>query len=261
MSYRQVLDQLGRPRSLNEESGEIVFTYPAPPERAEGTSVWFHDARVVYVSGYTLKNQDEVLFMPGMVGGILEEEFDGPPVPLNDFGKWWPHSGVVLAGTNAIWPLRQLTSPLGLRDLTYPNSWREPAPGHLVSDYEPWIDDQSVSWMVEDVSLGMAEETARKLGGDLDMICQSGYVRAFRAPSSAILVKKKSDQDMSLILEVGEPPQVFGQGPALSAPSEGWLRLTPSGRVRLGRGKITEIDLNIPDDSLFKALQEVEPAP
>jgi hypothetical protein len=101
----------------------------------------------------------------------------------------------------------------------------------------------------------MAEGMARKLAGSLDLVCQGGFVRSIRAPSSAILIKKRGELDMSLLLDVGEPPQVFGQGLPISPPSEGWLRLTPSGRVRLHDGVVQEIQLEIQDEPLFEALQ------
>lgn len=258
MSYAEVLEVRGLPLSVGQEDGFFWLRYPAPPKRGAPTSVWFHDHRVVYAEGYTLDRDGEPLFLYGMEGSVLRDEL-GQPEPLNVFSRWWPTSGVVLLDSGGQWAERSLTSPLGLRDRSFPLDWQE-VDGRRWSMREPWADDQSEVWLADDVELGMAEEKARKMARGLEVVFQGGFVRAVRHPASALFSHRMGYHDLSLQLEIGEAPVSLTF--AAEFPRDGWYSPAPGGRARMAGGKVAEIELELENDQLFRALERAaQPAP
>lgn len=258
MSYQQVLEARGLPKSVGEKEGVTYLIYPTPKSRPEGSTVWFHSDRVVFTTGYTLNKDSEPLFLYGMEGPVLEELF-GSPQTLNVFAKWWPNSGIVLFGSNNIWPAETLGAPLGMRDPAFPIEWQERSEGRRWSKFEPWIDDQRIAWLADDVELGMAEERARKLAGQLEVVYQGGFVRAVRNPQSVLLSHQVGYHDFSVGFDLGESPQGLGQTPAY--PLSGWYTPSPGGRVRMENGKIAEMQLELANQKLFQALSEFSQRP
>ncbi len=259
MSYAEVVSQLGRPKALSEKRGLIALVFAPPAQRKLDTQVWFSQGKVVYCSGYTLLEDEEPLHLYGLPGGVLVERF-GPLQPLSVFASWWPDSGVVLAGSNHLWPDENLRAPVALRALDFPLRWAKTSDGKQYSESEPWVDDESIGWMAEDVELGMSEEKARKLAGSLDVVYRGGFVQAIKAPNEALLLHRVGHHDFSVTFEVGQAPEPFGPNPAKNAPpNKGWFSPTASGRVRMVKGKVAEIQLGIDAPELFSELEKLKP--
>lgn len=257
MDYSEVLRERGRPQALRPDGELTQLLFPAASGRREGTSVWFHRDKVVFATGYDLYGDGEPVFLYGMEGPVLEEAF-GTPEPLNVFSRWFPASGVVLGGYLNQWPLETVTSPLGLRDLSYPLDWydsrsRPEDPARRWSRSEPWMDDEIVVWLAEDVELGMAEDKARKLAGGLEIDYDGGFVRAIRRPAEALLSHRVGYHDFSTEFIVGDEPVTLGL--AAAPPGDGWYSPASGGRVRIQAGKVAEIELRIDNDALFRALR------
>lgn len=253
MTYDQVLGVHGKPRVVGHRQGISYFLYPTPVGRPEGPSVWFCSGRVVFATGYTLEKDGEPLFLYGLEGSLLREEF-GPPRPLNAFARWWPDSGVVLAGSNNLWPEEMLRAPLGLRDPDFPIRWERDG-DRLYSAFEPWVDDGRESWLAGDVELGMPEERARRLAGSLQVLCQGGFVRAVVNPDSVLLSRRVDGQDRSLNFELAEPPMALGETP--SYPQDGWYSPAPGGHILLQDGRVAQMRLELPDPAMFEALERL----
>jgi hypothetical protein len=250
MSYAQVLQARGLPSAIGVKGELWYLVYAAPKSRPEETSVWFAADRVVYASGYTLEKNGEPFFLYGLEGSVLRDELGAPQV-LSVFARWWPESGIVLAGSNNIWPDEVLRAPMGLRDPDFPIEWDQ-HDGHRWSLREPWVDDERVEWLAGDVALGMAEKRARKLARGLEVEYAGGFVRAVRHPASVLLSHHVGYHDFSVQLEVGELPLAVGITPAL--PMQGWTSPAPGGLVRMAGGKVAEIALELQNDKLFAAL-------
>ncbi len=253
-SYAEVLKVLGRPNELDVNQGLVAFVYPAPKGRSEGTHVWFDKGTVVYCTGYALEEDDEPLFLYGMQGSVLQERF-GESEELNEFARWWPASGVVLAGRNIADPGQTLHSPLGLRSLAFPVEKVTDPPG---SRFEPWADDELETWLADDVELGMNQQHAAKMAGSLDVMYDAGYVRGVRGPQSLLLNHLIGMQNFSVQFDVGEKPAPFGKASPLKAPRNGWITPSRFGRVKLKGGKIAELQLWIDDEELFQALRSLQ---
>lgn len=259
MSYAEVLSKLGRPKALSEKRGLIALVFAPPAQRKLDTQAWFSGGKVVYCSGYTLLEDEEPLHLYGLPGGVLVERF-GPVQPLSVFASWWPESGVVLAGSNHLWPEENLRAPVALRAVDFPLRWQKTSEGRQYSEFEPWVDDESIGWMAEDVELGMSEEKARKLAGSLNLVYRGGFVQAIKAPSEALLLHRVGHHDFSVTFEVGQAPEPFGPNPEKNAPpNRGWFSPTPSGRVRMEKGKVAEIQLGIDAPELFSELEKLKP--
>ncbi len=257
MGYAEVLKTVGRPKVLREKRGLVVLVYPAPPHRPQDTAIWFSQGKVVYCSGYTLEEDGEPLHLFGLPGTILAERF-GLTQDLHVFARWWPESGVVLAGSNNIWPEEELKSPIALRDPTFPLRWFELPDGRRYSEFEPWVDDEQMSWLADDVELGMPEEKARKLAGDLDVVYLGGFVQAVKAPLEALLIHRVGYHDFSVTFEVGQAPRAFGPNPKDNvSPENGWCTPASSGRIRMEGGKVAEIQLELDAHELFNALEDL----
>lgn len=252
MTYQQVLEVRGLPKSIGQKHNAVFLNYPTPQNRSSEPMVWFENDRVVYATGYSLYRDNEPLFLYGMTGLILKEEF-GESQPLNLFATWWPQSGVVLNGNNRLSPEGDLTSPLGLRDPDFPIDRLEAEPGKRWSRYEPWLDDERLVWLADDVELGMAQERAQKLAGDLEVVYEAGFVRAVRSPQSVLLFHTLGQRDLSLQFEAGEEP--LGLGSHVQRwPSQGWYSPAPGGRVQLQSGKVAQVELELTCKKLFAAL-------
>ena len=254
MTYDQVLALHGLPKAVGEKSGCTWLAFPAPPKRLEGATAWFFRDRVVYATGYGLTREGEPLFLFGMERQVLEEVMGGPPEPLQIFAQWWPDSGVVLAGANSLFSGEALRSPLGLRDRSYPLKWSTDREGKRFSTNEPWVDDERVVWLAEDVELGMPEERARQLAGDLDVVYQGGFVQAVRGARNVLLSRYLGDQDLSLEFEVGAAPGTLSE--AVRWPHDGWYSPASGGRVKLRGGKVSEVELALSSKKLFQALEK-----
>lgn len=256
MDYGQVLRVRGRPQAIRVEGELTQLLFVAAPGRREGTAVWFHRDKTVFATGYNLYRGEEPVFLYGMEGPVLEEAF-GRPEPLNVFSRWFPETGVVLGGYLNQWPLETVTSPLGLRDLSYPFDWYESQSAgeepRRWSRSEPWMDDEVIVWLAEDVELGMAEEKARKLVRGEDVTYEGGFVRAIHHPSEALLSHRVGYHDFSTEFTVGEEPVALGLD--TKAPLQGWYSPATGGRVRMRAGKVAEIELRLDNDALFSALR------
>lgn len=244
----------GLPKAVGQKQGAVYLTYPAPVNRSSELTVWFSDDRLVYCTGYDLEKDGEPFFLYGMEGLLLEQEL-GALEPLNALARWWPEHGVVLFGNNNIWPHEALGSPLGLRDPSFPIESLEPEKGQRWSSYEPWLDDERVSWLAEDIELGMPQERARKLAGALEVVYEAGFVRAVRGATDVLLIHQVGTHDHSLQFLVGEEPTGMGPTP-VSFPENGWYSPAPGGRVRLENRKVAEVELALTCDNLFQALRE-----
>ncbi len=253
MSYDQVLQAAGRPRAIGEKNGATYLRFPTPRSRPEGSCVWFLSDRVVFATGYSLYRDGEPLFLYGLEGILLEEEF-GPAQILTAYARWWPESGIVLVGSNNLWPRDTLRAPLALRDPGFPVQWQEIQDGRW-SKYEPWVDDETLAWLADDVELGMSQERARKLAGDLDVVYRGGFVQAVRNPPNALLSHRVGHHDFSVNFEVGLAPMGLGTLPLF--PASGWWSPAPGGRVRMDDGKVAEIELCLANDRLFEALEKL----
>ena len=255
MDYAEVFKVAGRPKVLREKRGLVALVYSAPPHRPQDTEVWFSRGKVVYCSGYTLEESGEPLHLFGLPGTLLNERF-GPTQVLQVFASWWPESGVVLAGSNNIWPEEALKAPIALRDPAFPLRWFEQPDGQRYSEFEPWVDDEQISWLAGDVELGMPEEKARNLAGDLDVIYRGGFVQAIESAPEALLIHRVGHHDFSVTFEVGQAPQAFGPNPKDNAPPEnGWYSPASAGRIRMKDGKVAEIRLELDASELFDALE------
>lgn len=259
MAYSQVLEVRGRPARLHEKRGLIVLFYPPPAHRSVETAVWFSQGKVVYASGYTLEENGEPLHLYGLPGTVLSDRF-GPPQTLDVFASWWPDTGIVLAGLNNFFIEKPLQAPTALRDPKFPIEWHQSSEEKRFSTFEPWVDDETIVWNVDDVELGMSQDKAEKLSHGLDVVYRGGFVQAIKQPSEALLDHRLGHHLLSVNFSVGESFEEPTSPLLEKMPRTGWLSPTPSGRVRFQDGRVVELQLELVAPELFEALERLGPA-
>lgn len=250
MSYQEVLAVHGPPERLAWEDEVTALVY------SEDRSVWFDDGRVVFCYGLELRDGEKVLYRAGEPAEAALRQF-GAFEELTYYDVWSPSFGVVLARYAVEHPEEgKYSERVGLRiqEPTHqPYSFETASRPDLGwASSEPWSNDFREKWFAGPVFLGMAEEEARHIRCEAEIIFDGGYVRGIRKPKAATLVRTLGHHFDAVGFEVGQRLDwdIFDYHPDW----ERKLSPHPNAEVIYDGEIVTSIELYVKDEELFRAL-------